>query len=50
MLTCHILNFVGKLSYSVKNENERGCTELVTYVVIIQQIKLFFKLKLSKYY
>lgn len=48
MVTCHILNYVDKLSYSVKNENEKGGggdarnLDKIPYFIIMLQIKLLF--------
>lgn len=47
MVTCHILNYVDKLSYSVKNENKKGGggarnQDKIPYVIIMLQIKLLF--------
>lgn len=47
MVTCHILNYVDKLSYSVKNENDKGGggarnLDKIPYFIIMLQIRLFF--------
>lgn len=46
MVTCHILNYVDKLSYSVKNENKKGGGGVhgikIRYLMLLSCYKLNF--------